>query len=57
MTTPQAPLAGIEQRIRDKEAQLAALQQELQQLYRQAGRAPAVPHTEVHRSPASPLSI
>ena len=46
MTTPQAPLASIEQRIRDKEAQIAALQQELQQLYRQAGGEPAASHAE-----------
>ena len=38
MTTPPEPFssASIAQRIREKEAQVAALQQEIQQLYRQA---------------------
>ena len=45
MTTPPESFssASIAQRIREKEAQVAALQQEIQQLYRQAGREPAAP--------------
>ena len=45
MTTPPEPFisASIAQRIQEKEAQVAALQQEIQQLYRQAGREQAAP--------------
>jgi crotonobetainyl-CoA:carnitine CoA-transferase CaiB-like acyl-CoA transferase len=41
MTTPQEPASKLDRHIREKEAQIAALQQELQQLYREAGRGQA----------------
>jgi formyl-CoA transferase len=41
MTRPPEPCIVLEQRIREKEAQIAALQRELQQLYGEAGRNPA----------------
>lgn len=46
MTEPQPSPSHIEQRIREKEARIAALQQELQHLYRTAGRQPEAPPAE-----------
>jgi formyl-CoA transferase/CoA:oxalate CoA-transferase len=55
MTPSPEPSATLDQRIREKEAQLAAIQRELQQLYRAAGRTQTAPPT-VLSGEAPPLA-